>query len=126
LVDIKDAVDKADLPSEAEDPNVTEISSDNEMVFAAYLYADPASVPKDILYDHARKVVDSLEQLSTITTVDVSGSDEYEIWATVDQEQMKSMGLTTRSISDTIKAYNQNIPLGNFEIGDRQYDFRID
>ena len=96
------------------------------MVYAAYLYADPIEVPKDVLYSHADEVVRVLEAQPNITTVDFAGSDEYEIWIQVDRERIQSMGLSTGSIANALRAYNQNIPLGNFQVGDRQYDFRVD
>lgn len=36
------------------------------------------------------------------------------------------MGLTLGQLSQTISAFNRNQPIGNFTIGDLQYDFRID
>jgi multidrug efflux pump subunit AcrB len=39
LAEVKDAVDKASLPSDAEDPTVTEVSTDNEVMFEVLLYS---------------------------------------------------------------------------------------
>jgi multidrug efflux pump subunit AcrB len=38
LTDIKDSVDKVDLPEDAEDSNVVEISSSNELMYEVLLY----------------------------------------------------------------------------------------
>jgi|GEM_PF-5798874 len=40
LVDIKDNVDSVDLPSDAEDPIVKDISANNEMMFGIVIYGD--------------------------------------------------------------------------------------
>ena len=40
LTDIKDRVDKVALPSDAEDPVVQEITTKNELLFEALIYAD--------------------------------------------------------------------------------------
>jgi len=40
LTDVKAEVDKVRLPSDAEDPNVSEISTDNELMFQMLLYGD--------------------------------------------------------------------------------------
>lgn len=116
LTDIKDAVDKVNLPADAEDPSVVEVSSENELVFSAYLHAQESKVPKDLLYAHANNLIHELEQLPTITSVDIVGSDDYEVQVVLDKEQMRSMSLTPSIVADSIRAYNQNIPLGNFQI----------
>jgi multidrug efflux pump subunit AcrB len=38
LTDIKDSVDKVALPEDAEDPQVVELSSSNELMFEVLLY----------------------------------------------------------------------------------------
>jgi hypothetical protein len=38
LIDIKDATSKVSLPEDAEEPNVIEISSSNELMFEVLLY----------------------------------------------------------------------------------------
>jgi multidrug efflux pump subunit AcrB len=53
LVDINDKVDKVTLPTDAEDPVVTEISSDNELLFSVYLYAKSTLLTQEELYDKA-------------------------------------------------------------------------
>ena len=71
LAKIRDAIDKASLPSEAEDPEVTEISSDNEMVFSAFLSAKPEDIPKDRLYGYANEIGTYVEELGSIQSVDI-------------------------------------------------------
>ena len=61
LVDTKDAVDKVDIPSEAEDPMVTEISSDNEMMFMVLLYGDEDDYDSLYLLKRARKLKADLD-----------------------------------------------------------------
>jgi multidrug efflux pump subunit AcrB len=43
----------------------------------------------------------------------------------VDQAKIEQLGLTLGQITNTIRAFNQNIPLGNYEVGELAYDFRI-
>ena len=40
LIDVKAEVDKVNLPADAEDPSVNEISTDNEVMFQVLLYGD--------------------------------------------------------------------------------------
>ena len=39
---------------------------------------------------------------------------------------MEQIGLTIAQITSTIRAFNQNQPLGNYEVDNLNYDFRID
>lgn len=66
LTKIRDAVDKATLPSDAENPSISEISSDTEMVFSALLSADPNLLSKDQLYNEANILSNKLEELGNI------------------------------------------------------------
>jgi multidrug efflux pump subunit AcrB len=61
LVDVKDAVDKVSLPSEAQDPFVTEISTDNERMFDIVLYGNDQQFSQQYIKEKARKIKYSLE-----------------------------------------------------------------
>jgi multidrug efflux pump len=61
LVEIKDAVDKVSLPSDAEDPIVTEISTDNERMFQVLLYGDTSMFTPAYIQESARSIKSILE-----------------------------------------------------------------
>lgn len=61
LVEIKDAVDKTSLPSDAEDPIVTEISTDNERMFQVLLYGPADTFTPAYLQERARMIKATLE-----------------------------------------------------------------
>ena len=44
----------------------------------------------------------------------------------MDQAKAEALGITLSQISNTLRSYNQNSPLGSFEIDELKYDFRID
>ena len=68
LVDIKDAVDKIDLPTDANDPIVTEISTSNELMFELLLYGEPGTFPPQRLKEVANQFKDQLEGKYGIAT----------------------------------------------------------
>jgi multidrug efflux pump subunit AcrB len=90
LVDINDKVDKVTLPTDAEDPVVTEISSDNELLFAVYLYAKSSDLTQEELYDKAVVMEKYLEGKSGITKVDISPNPEYELLVSVDKTKLEN------------------------------------
>jgi multidrug efflux pump len=61
LVDIKDAVDKADIPTDANDPQVTALSTDNERMFTLLLYGDANIYSQQYMQRKARDLKHTLE-----------------------------------------------------------------
>jgi len=126
LTDIKDKVDKVSLPSEAEDPSVYEISTENELLFSLYLYAENKDISVGDLYDKATDLKNYLEWKAWITKVDISPDPDYEIIVSIDKNKLENLGLSLSQISNIIKSYNKNTPIWNYEIGDKKYDFRFE
>lgn len=124
LAEIKDAVDKVRLPSDAEDPIVTEISTDNEVMFEVLLYSQQYDI--DYLRTKAASIKRALDGQWEINRIDIDVQTKYDIQAQVQKQQIERLGLTLGQLSQTISAFNRNQPIGNFTIGDLQYDFRID
>lgn len=125
LVDIKDEVDKTALPSDAEDPLVTEISSDNEAMFSVILYWDKDSISPVLLKQKARVIKDALTNEWAITSIDIEWWDAFAIELIVDRAKMEQMWISLNQVISTIRAFNQNIPLWNYTVGNLDYDFRI-
>lgn len=42
------------------------------------------------------------------------------------EEQLRNLGLTLSSVAGIIQSYNRDQPIGNFAIGEKKYDFRIE
>lgn len=125
MVEIKDEVDKLQLPNEAEDPQVSEISTDSEAMFELILYGDRELVTPELLKQYARSIKDKLSSVDAISSIDIQGGDEFDIQVVLDKGKMEQMWISLSQITQTIRAFNQNIPLGNYTIGERNYDFRI-
>lgn len=43
----------------------------------------------------------------------------------VDENKMQQLGLTLPQLAQSIRVFNNNIPLGNYTLGDLKYDYRI-
>lgn len=61
LQEIKDEINKPRLPEDAEDPIVTEISTNNEIMFQMVLYGPQYKYPKTSLIEFAKSIKHSLE-----------------------------------------------------------------
>lgn len=61
LQDIKDAVSRADLPTDATDPLVTEISTESQRLFSVFLFTTNKETSHDVLMKRAQDVRDTFE-----------------------------------------------------------------
>lgn len=43
----------------------------------------------------------------------------------VDEKKIQQLGLTLGQVTQTIRSFNNNVPLGNHILGDFRYDYRI-
>jgi multidrug efflux pump len=125
LVEVKDAVDKTNLPSDAEDPIVTEISADNEAMFNALIYANSEQYPISYLKNKATELKGELEGKGNINRIDIEWSEDYDIIVEVQRARIESLGVSISDIADAIRTNNRNQPLGSHIIEETKYDFRI-
>jgi multidrug efflux pump subunit AcrB len=137
LTDIKDRIDALSFPSDAQDPRVQEISSQNELMFQVSLYGDSQKYDTQSLMQFARKIQHELEGKYGIESMEIgwvstdpfaasAGESEYDIEVKISRSKLESLGLSLGQIANTIRSFNANTPLGNFTIGDLNYDFRFE
>ncbi len=138
LADIKDKVDALDFPEDATDPIIQEIESSSNLMFQMVLYGNAGDYDNFSLKQKAKKIENDLEWKHSIAWIDVwwvssSRADaqssnvwEYEIKVLVSKSKLELLWLSIGWISNTIKNYNKNTPIGNYQIGELNYDFRID
>lgn len=41
-------------------------------------------------------------------------------------DKLEALGISTRTIADIIRSYNQSFPLGSFTLDTKKYDLRIE
>ncbi|MCP4523060.1 MAG: efflux RND transporter permease subunit, partial [Candidatus Gracilibacteria bacterium] len=137
MTDIKDGVDTVSLPEDAQDPFVMELSSSNELMFEVLLYGKADMFSQFDLITKSHLIKNKLEGKNGIDSIDLGGADlqgfgggssltEYDIKVLIDKDKIENLGLNIGSISQTIRTYNKNTPIGNYTIGDLNYDFRFD
>ncbi len=140
LVEIKDEIDTLDLPEDADEPSVTEITTSNELMFEALLYADEKSFSQERLKILANTFKKKLAGTSGISSIDISVSGasgekgsaqwwwsiDYEVHILLNKKKVEKMWLGVLQVANIIQSFNKNTPLGNYEVGDLHYDFRIE
>ncbi len=137
LVDVKDAVDKVDLPSEAEDPLVTDVTTDSKKIFDVLLYSDSKKYSKYFLMKKAENIKYNLEWNKIIDSVDIwwlpsfwkresiTTDDYFIIKVLLDKNKVEELKLSDIQIVNEIKNWNLNQPLWTHKVWKLKYEFRI-
>ncbi|HRY82763.1 MAG TPA: efflux RND transporter permease subunit [Candidatus Moranbacteria bacterium] len=112
-----------DLPLDADDPQVSEISFDDEPIFTFSF-----SGPYDgfTLRTLAEKLQDELEKIPDIREVSVSGGDEKEFLIAYSPKKLSFYGISTDEANQAVSSLNHVVPGGNFEGVEFNYPVRVD
>jgi multidrug efflux pump subunit AcrB len=110
--DIKQEIDRiTTFPQDAEEPEVNLVMRRRQVV-TMQIYGD---VSEWVLRELAEQVRDSLLTQPGITQVELEGAREYEVQILVDQDTLRTYGLTLESIADKIRRTSVELPGGHIE-----------
>lgn len=139
LSDVRSAVARASLPPDAKTPVITEIETDTSRAFSIFLYAKDPTISKALLFDRAIELQKAIEAVPGINKVNLSAGwnggpvgengwndSTYEVHIVIPEEKLTNLGLTLSNIAWVIQSYNRDQPIGNFAVGEKKYDFRIE
>lgn len=139
LSDVRSAVARTSLPVDAKTPVVTEIETDTSRAFSIFLYAKDPKTTKALLFDRAITLQKAIEKVPGINRVDLAAwwaggpvdtsgwnDSTYEVHIVIPEEKLANIGLTLAGIANIIQSYNRDQPVGNFAVGEKKYDFRIE
>ena len=122
---VRDKVDiaKAELPSDVEEPLVSEIDL-QELPIMSINLAGPYSLSR--LKDVAEDLADEIETVPQILEVQIIGALEREVKVNVDLHALQGYGLAFEDVVNTIRDENANIPGGSIDVDRLNYLVRID
>lgn len=124
MQDLRDEVEQAKitLPSQAEDPNITQIDLTREPVITATI---SGNLPDEVLYRAAEKARDDLERMSAVSEVQLSGVSEQEIQVLVQREALSKYSIDLLSVVNAITSANAAIPAGTIKSGNIEFPIRF-
>lgn len=124
LQKVRDRVDlaKPDLPSDAEDPILQEVSFSDIPIVQINLFG---SVGPVVLKDLAEDLQDDLETVSGVLRVNLVGGLEREVRVDVDPERLRLYGLALDDVVDAIRDENVSIPGGDIKLGTQSFAVRV-
>jgi len=114
---------RKDLPSEANDPQVQEISLDDTPIVTFALVG-----PYDgfTLRTYGEKIQAELEKIPGVRQVKISGGDQSQFEVAYDPGKLTLYGITIDQANGAIAATNRAIPAGNFQGNEFNYPVRSD
>ncbi len=123
-VDMRDKLDqiKSTLPDDAGDPMVIKMDI-NAIPIMIGVKAENLDLTalNELLEDN---VVNRLERIEGVASVDLSGGITREVRITVDPTKLAGYGLTTSTLSNILKAENMNLPSGDLSQGNTTVSVR--
>jgi multidrug efflux pump len=124
LQKVKEKVDSAepDLPEDAEEPMVQEITTSEFPIMQINISGEVGLVR---LKEIGEDLQDLMEGIQGVLRVQVVGGVEREIRVEYDPRRLAGFGLSPNDIVRTITAANINIPGGSLELGEAEYLLRV-
>ena len=115
LNELRSALERVqDLPEDAEEPILTELSVSEVRPICMIAVADVGGVGEFTLREVARDLKGRLERLPGLRKVTVRGERERELRVYVDKQRLLQYDLTLPEISAIIGSNNRDIPAGTF------------
>ncbi len=125
LAKVREKVDlaKPELPTDAEDPIISEL---NFSAFPILLVNVSGEYGLVQLKDVAEDIKDEIEkQVEGILDVSLSGGLEREVQVNVDPEKLRHYRLALSDVQMAILNENLNLPGGNIDVGDYSFLLRV-
>jgi multidrug efflux pump subunit AcrB len=115
------------------------IKTDTGRAFSVFVYDPTGKATRSVLVARAIELQKRLKLISGIESVDLSASADtgpvgggggnettYDAEIIIPSDKLASLGLTLAGIAQTIRSANLDQPIGNYALGDKKYDYRIE
>lgn len=112
----------AELPEDATEPTVTEISFSNMPSISVAVYG---AVPERALVQRAKELQDVLEGLPDVQSVTISGSRDEMLAVTIDMNRLEAYNLTASQLFDALAKNNMVVPGGTLDTGKGSFNVEV-
>ena len=112
-----------ELPEEALDPFILEITSGNAYPTASLVVTSAAS--DENLRVHAERIKKDLEQMKGVDRIDSTALYDPELQVLFEPETLHKYGIRPGDIADTVRSYYQDISAGSRQVHDEEWFIRL-
>ena len=124
--DVRERVSRAlnNLPDQADPPEVSKANSDESAVVWYTLRSTNLNTME--LTDYAERfLVDRLSIVDGVARVQIGGGRRYAMKVFLDRNAMAARGITVTDVENVIRAENVELPAGEVESLDRNFEVRV-
>ena len=114
---------EADLPAEATDPFILEITSSN--AFPSVMVAVTALSDGDNLRQQAVNIEQDLERLKGVERVDPVALDDPELQVNLNLDRLQALGISPTQVSDSVALWFRDVSAGSVNVGDQGWLVRL-
>lgn len=124
LLDTREAVDraKAEFPSTAEEPIVTEATMDDFPIIQINVVG---AVPERMLYTIAQDLREAVETVPDVLSADLFGQREELLEAIIDPNALEAFAISSEELITTIVRNNRLIPAGAVDTGRGRFSVKV-
>lgn len=141
LDNVRNNINRIQFPTDAKTPVITEVETNTNQIFSVFVYSKDNSASRALLTERAVELQKKIEGLPGVEKVSLSaqsaqnasvavgggGNDTaYDVDIIIPEDKLNALGLSIGTIASMIRSYNIDQPIGNFSIGDKNYDYRIE
>lgn len=126
MTDVRNAVDraKADLPSDAEEPIIEEISANDFPSVTVALAAEPG-IQERVVYQTAKMLQAEIENLSEVLEANLAGDREEVVEALINPSRLEHYNITSDELIGAILGNNLLVPAGQIDTGAGKFSVKV-
>ncbi|MDT8383888.1 MAG: efflux RND transporter permease subunit [Gammaproteobacteria bacterium] len=113
----------AELPAEAVDPVILEITTSNNFPTATLILTGEAN--DEVLRKAALNVRKDLERIKGVNSVIEAGFAEPELQVSFDPVLLRNKGVTPAQLADTVRSYFRDVVAGDLHLGQQSWLVRV-
>ncbi len=124
LADIRAALDgvTSELPSDADEPVVSEISFQDIPVLSVAIYGD---VPERTLVNRAKDLQEALLDIDDVQNVTIAGARDEVLEILIDQNRLEAYDLTSAQLFDALARNNLVVGGGTLDSGQGSFNVEV-
>lgn len=122
--DVRAAVDrgKSELPTEAEEPVVNEVSADDAPTIVVTVSGE---VQERVLFTTAQTLKRQIESLPSVLEAEMKGHREEQVEAVIDPARLQHYGITSTEIYNAVTSNNVLVPAGQLDTGEGRFAVKV-
>ncbi len=125
LAEVREKVDlaQAELPTDTEEPTITEF---NTSLFPVLIVTLSGQVPERALYQHARRLKDEIEgKVPTVLSAEMVGHREEVLEIIIDPSRMESYNISQAELIDAVTLNNRLVAAGAINSDHGRFSIKV-